>query len=208
MSRILVTGLAAAAAGCIALAAGSLSSCVTAPPVKLPQIAAQRPTILQEAVVPPTDQILAALPDEFVVPVVLDDPDQSFVWEVYVDYNPCTQPFCQPTAPIRGPQVVAPSPDTIDGGLVLVSFPGADFSAVSTSACHRIDFLVAHAFNDASTHTWDSIGGDIATWFFNPGGSLTGCPVYDAGQLQDGAFPTVDAGTDGLPLVPESGTDP
>jgi hypothetical protein len=214
MFRVLATGLAAAAAGCIALAAGSLSSCITAPPPDLPRVVAQRPTILQEAVVPPTDQILTELPDEFVVPVVLEDPDQSFEWDVYVDYNPCeplTSP-CQASPPVAnlGPRVVSPTPGTLDGGVVLVSFPGGDLTALATpSECHRIDFLVAHAFNnDASTYSWDSIGGDIATWFFNPGGGPSGCPVYDAGKLQDGAFLTVDAGMDGLPLVPESGQDP
>jgi len=76
------------------------------------------------------------------------------------------------------------------------------------SLCHRIDFLVAHQFDPGSAHTWDSVGGDIVSWFFNPGGNPNGCPLYDAGALQDGAFPSADTGADGLPVVPESGADP
>jgi hypothetical protein len=51
-------------------------------------------------------------------------------------------------------------------------------------------------------------GGDIATWLWDPAGTVP-CDlvVYDAGALQDGAFPPADAGADALPVVPESGAD-
>ena len=49
--------------------------------------------------------------------------------------------------------------------------------------------------------------GDLVTWFYNAGGGPNGCPVYDAGSVQDGAFPPAEAGADALPIIPESGTD-
>jgi len=207
MSSFMAIGLVAAAGGCWVLAVATTSACVTAPPSELPQLSNERPTILHDAVVPPTDQILSELPGEFVVPVELDDPDLSFEWDVFVDYNPCASPTgCQPTPPAIYPELVQPTPGTLDGGVALVSFAG--MTDLDPSLCHRIDFLVAHQFDPDSPHTWDSVGGDIVTWFFNPGGGPNGCPVYDAGKLQDGAFPSSDEGTDGLPVIPESGTDP
>jgi hypothetical protein len=210
MVRVMATGLFAAAAGCLALALGTVSACVTAPPPALPQLTTERPTILHEAVVPPTDQILSELPSEFIVPVELEDPDESFEWDVFVDYNPCAEPSncLQPTPPTIFPRLVPPSPGTLDGGVTLVSFSSTYLTGLDPSLCHRIDFLVAQEFDPGLAYTWDSTGGDIVTWFFNPGGNPNGCPVYDAGKFQDGAFPSVDEGVDGLPLVPESGTDP
>jgi hypothetical protein len=208
MFRFVTLGLVAAACGCVmvAIATTMTSGCITAPPPEIPQLPLQRPTILHDAVVPPTNQILAQLPTEFVVPVQLDDPDESFEWDVFVDYNPCADPTsCQPTAPTIYPQLVQPTPGTLDGGVSLVSF--ASFTDLDDTLCHRIDFLVAHQFDPGSAHTWDSVGGDIVTWFYNPGGGPNGCPIYDAGALQDGAFPPPDAAPDGLPVTPESGAD-
>jgi hypothetical protein len=205
MFRFMAIGLAAAACGSLAFAMATTSACVTAPPPELPQLAAQRPTILHDAVVPPTDQILAQLPTEFVVPVQLGDPDQSFEWDVFVDYNPCADPNgCQPTPPAIYPQLVQPTAGSLDGGVALVSFAAS--TDLDPSLCHRIDFLVAHQFDPGSAHTWDSTGGDIVSWFYNAGGGPNGCPVYDAGKVQDGAFPPVEAGGDALPVIPESGT--
>jgi hypothetical protein len=73
------------------------------------------------------------------------------------------------------------------------------------SLAHRIDFLVGHSFSVQAPHTWDSVGGDIVTWTYNPGGSASGFPLYDAGALQDGAFPPADAPSDGVLITPESG---
>jgi hypothetical protein len=132
MFRFIAIGLVAAACGCFAFALATTSACVTAPPPELPQLAAQRPTILHDAVVPPTDQILAQLPEDFIVPVQLDDPDQSFEWDVFVDYNPCADPnSCQPSPPAIYPQLVQPTPGTLDGGVALISFPAATASISS-----------------------------------------------------------------------------
>jgi hypothetical protein len=206
--RFSAIGLIAAGCACAAVAAALASStaCITAPPPDLPQPPPHRPTILHDSVWPPPDQILASLPtSDFVVPVELDDPNQSFEWEVFVDYDP----LLSPSSAIF--TAVPPSPDDVDGGIYTVDFPAPSVpQAPDPGRCHRIDFLVAHHFDSASPHTWDSIGGDNVTWIYNPGGSPGGCPVYDAGSLQDGAFPppTPDAPPDTLPIVPESGGDP
>lgn len=205
MLRFLALGLVAAACGCIAATVLTSTACVTAPPPQLPEVAGHRPTILHDAVQPPTTVILGALPSEFVVPVELDDPSETFEWDFFVDYNPCANPAsCQETQPVQGVHTVTPTPGTLDGGVVIVAFtPPTD---LTTSQCHRIDFLVAHTFDPRSAHTWDSVGGDIVTWFYNPGDVPCDLFVYDAGSVQDGAFPPADAGSEGLPVVPESGT--
>jgi len=203
MLRFAALGLVAAASVCLMVALLMSTACIVAPPPELAQLPAQRPTILHEAVVPPSDQILADA-GEFVVPVELADPNQSFEWDVFVDYDPCLGASCTPTAPALYPQLVQPTPGTLDGGVAIVSF--ALTSPLDPALCHRIDFLVAHQFDPGSPRTWDSVGGDIVTWFDNAGGGPNGCPIYDAGALQDGAFPPSDAGLDGLPVVPESGT--
>jgi hypothetical protein len=198
--RFSAIGLITAGCACAVVAFSSSTACITAPPPDLPTPPAHRPTILHESVVPPPDQILAQLPAEFVVPIELEDPNQSFEWEVFVDYDPVQAPNPSIFTP------VLPTPDTVDGGIYTVDFPPPIVPQLpDPGRCHRIDFLVAHHFNAASQHTWDSVGGDIVTWLYNPGGSPGGCPVYDAGNLQDGAFPVVDAPPDTLPIVPDTG---
>jgi hypothetical protein len=200
-------GLIGGACGCMAIAFVTATACVVAPPGQLAQLPPHRPTILHDAVYPPTDQILTEMPTEFLVPVELDDPDQSFWWDVFVDYNPCNeQNDCQPTAPTVDPTLVTPTPGTLDGGVVIVPVP--QITGLDPTVCHRIDFLVANQFTPDSPHTWDSIGGDIVTWFYNSGGGPNGCPLYDAGAFQNGAFPPADAAAEGLPVVPDSGGDP
>lgn len=201
--RFSAIGLVVAGCACAAVAFSTSTACITAPPPDLPTPPPHRPTILHESVVPPTDQILARLPTAgFVVPVQLEDPNQSFEWEVFVDYDPVQSPNPAIFTP------VLPTPDTVDGGIYTVDFPPPIVpQPPDPGRCHRIDFLVAHHFDSASPHTWDSVGGDIVTWLYNPGGSPGGCPVYDAGSLQDGAFPAPDAPPDTLPIVPESGGD-
>jgi hypothetical protein len=203
MLRFAVLGFAAAACACIAIAIAASTACLTAPPPDLAQPAVHPPHIQHFAVQPPPDQIVAELPVEFVVPIVLDDPNQSFQWDVFVDYDPEANPN-----PVRYPHLVQPTPGTLDGGTYIQTFDLRGEPSLESSGCHRIEFLVAHAFNDTSSHTWDSVGGDIVSWMYNPGGSPGGCPVYDAGALQDGAFPPPDSSPDTLPVVPESGTDP
>jgi hypothetical protein len=180
---------------------GVSSACLTAPPPELPQPSLHRPIIVHDAVYPPPDQILAELPTEFVVPIELDSPDQPFEWDVFVDFDPVNAPN-----PVLIPATVLPTNATVDGGVVLQDF-NLTAANLDPAFCHRIQFLVAHAFDQASAHTWDSIGGDIVSWVYNPGSNQAGCPEYDAGSLEDGAFPPEGA-VDALPIVPDSGGDP
>jgi hypothetical protein len=201
--RFPALALFSAACSCAAVALAATTACLTAPPPDLPQPPLHRPTILHESVKPPPDEILTALPVEFLVPIVLEDANETYEWDVFVDFDPGAP---TPSAPVRFP--TQETPTGLDGGVVLQPFSLSANDGLDPSSCHRIEFLVAHGFNTGTPHTWDSIGGDIVSWLYNPGGSPAGCPVYDAGSLQDGAFPPADGGTDGLPLVPESGTDP
>jgi hypothetical protein len=206
MVRLLALGLLGAASAGLAVAMLVSTACVTAPPPELPQQAVHRPTILRESVVPPAGLILPDLPLEFIVPVELEDPSESFQWDVFIDYNACVDSSCTPTQPLSPVVTVTPTPGTLDGGVELVSFSAP--KGLDPSRCHTIDFLVAHQFLQGFPHQPDAVGGDIATWTYDPGGAIP-CSdlVYDAGSLQDGAFPPADAGSEALPAVPESGTD-
>ncbi|MGD0526926.1 MAG: hypothetical protein ABSE49_17400 [Polyangiaceae bacterium] len=209
MARSLVFGLAAAACACLAVGTLVSTACITAPPPELPAEIEHRPTILHESLVPPAANVLPELPPQgFVVPILLEDPNEPFWWEVFVDYNPCTDPpnctvATSPEPP--GARYVAPTPGTLDGGVVPVSFTlPAD---VDPTQCHQISFFVAHGFSSTSPVTFDPIGGDSAVWNYWPEGVQCTQLVYDAGAFQDGAFPPADAAPDSLPVVPESGTD-
>ena len=211
MARLFALGLATAT--CVAIAMLVATACITAPPPELPQEVTHRPTIKHESVQPPAGLVAPDLPNEFVVPVVLEDPNEAFQWDVFIDYNDCADPSsCTPTPPLApGVQTVTPTPGTLDGGVELVSFIAP--SDLDPSRCHTIDFLVAHSFETTRQggllpRTWDAVGGDIVTWIWDPGGTVPcSLVVYDAGNVQDGAFPPVDAGAEALPAVPESGTD-
>jgi hypothetical protein len=171
-----------------------VTACITVPPADLPQVPTHGPTIVHDAVVPPYTEILAELPNEFVVPVQLDQANASFEWDVFVDYDPVGSSEPQ----LRQDDNESPA----DGGVSLVNFQlSSSLAVLDPSQCHVIQFLVAHAFNENSPYTWDSVGGDTVSWIYNPGGGPAGCPVYDAGALQDGAFPLVDAPSDGILVV-------
>jgi hypothetical protein len=191
------------ALGCAAAAAGALETvaCVIAPPPDLPVPPIHRPTILHDAVLPPADVVLTQLPAQgFVVPVLLEDPNESFCSRVFVDFDPYNNPAA------LFPECQGPTPQTANGGVVLVDF-SLDSVTLDPSFCHRIEFLVAAEFNEASPHTPTSIGGDSVTWLYNAAGG-DGCPLYDAGALGDAGFSMPDAPIDGLPIAPESGGDP
>jgi hypothetical protein len=209
MLRAVALALAGLSCAGLSIALAS-TGCFTAPPADLSVPGLARPTILHDAVVPPTDEIIAQLPPEFIVPVQFGTPDETYSWDVFVDYDPCPGGDCQsPTPPVQYKHDLTASPSILDGGVTIIDF--SLNGALDPTTCHRVDFLVAHAFNQTtgagvpSLHTWDSVGGDIATWFYNAGGGPGGCPVYDAGPLEDGAFPPAEAASDALPIVPESG---
>jgi hypothetical protein len=189
-----ITAVALAAVVSAGMGAAAVVACITAPPPELPTIPARRPTILHASVVPPPDQILSVWPATgltFDVPVELEDSTQPFLWSVFVDYDPLTAR--QPILLSNGPTPAPP-----DGGPTIVSFL---LDAPDPAFCHRIDFVVANSFTTSFRRTPDGVGGDIVSWLYNAGGGPNGCPVYDAGPVQDGAFPP-DAPADGLPVTP------
>jgi hypothetical protein len=179
-----------------------LCSCVTAPPPDLPAVPVHRPTILHDSVVPRADVPITTWPADnmFTVPVEVDDPSQPFQWDLFIDYNPVGNNGA-PSAPTYFPETGHPS----DGGVSIVCFPLPPPTGTVTCP-HRIELLVARSFNSSFPHLPDKIGGDSVTWTYVPGGGPNGCPEYDAGALQDGAF--FDGSLDGLPVGPGSGGDP
>ncbi len=210
MLRALTLGLVAAACATIAVGIVVSTACITAPPPPLPTELEHRPTI-QRASVQPSVEVFSQLPTGgFIVPIQLEDPNESFQWDVFVDYSACTNPpdCTMATSPVTPPgiQTETPTPGTLDGGVVLVSFdspPGLDLSQ-----CHWIDFEVAQQFLPGLPHSPNpTVGGDSFLWLYEPAGVTCSSVVYDAGSLQDGAFPPADAGAEALPVVPESGTD-
>ena len=74
---------------------------------------------------------------------------------------------------------------------------GPDFDPAE---CHYIVFTVGSTFADPQQCHYG--GSDTTAWYYRP--AFASCVSYDAGTLDDGAFP--EAGADGLFVVPESGT--
>jgi hypothetical protein len=195
--RVRVAALVAATSLVLYAAAAAVSACITVPPPDLPEPRLVGPTALHNSVVPPEGILLTWPPDAtFIVPVKMDNPTETFVYNVFTDYYdvpPGTQSYPQRVASGGGPN--AP-----DGGISLMMFM---LKAPKTSTCpHRIDFVVAHQFNQNSDRVWDNYGGDIVTWSYYPSGEPV-CSDYDSG---DGSFP--EASFDGFPLPPEVGGGP
>lgn len=197
--------LAIAWIGTTAVAAGAVASgCFTTLPPAVASTAPPRPIILQDGVFPPADELLSTWPPDgvFQVPVLLQDPSETFLYDVFVDFS--SQANDPNPLPAYGPVAETPS-GTEDGG-VAVAYFALGPPSVSPTTCHTIYFLVVHGFavQDGGPpgsipqvlyHVPDSVGGDSVTWIYAPGGSLDGCPFYDAGIFEDGATPP-DGATD------------
>jgi hypothetical protein len=168
----------------------AMESCVTLPPPDLGASTPHPPIIEHGGVLPLDDEPLTAWPSWLYIPVELLDPDESFEYAVFIDYQ--YDPSVA-SAPDLGPVLVRPPPTLLNGGTYLLDFepPPAPLDGL----CHQLEVVVAHSF--ASVHTPDSIGGDSVSWSYGP----NGCPTV---WEQDGAFPA-DAPFDGLQLVPDSG---
>ncbi|AKV02975.1 hypothetical protein AKJ09_09638 [Labilithrix luteola] len=183
-SRIKRALLVATAAS---LAAVSLAACILAEePAELPPTPLTRPTILHGSVVPSTSTVLGTFPEKFIVPVELSDPTLSFQWATFVDYNALTG-----TGLVDLPRTSTFEAATTQGRVrtleVTINPPP------STDGCHVIEVVVALRFASPSEpHVPSEPGGDVVTWFYSPGGDLSGCPVVDAG-----IDATIDAGEAG-----------
>jgi hypothetical protein len=171
-------------------ASGAALACFTAPPPDLPAEQTSHPIIDELDTFPPAASLLTELPPPpgFVVPVVVGSGD-SFQWNVFIDGN---------TSPSTARTVNNP---ILDAGANWVEFQLTPADFTFANCPHRIELFVAYQFDPASPRTPESFGGDSVAWLYEP----EGCTTYDAG---DGAFPPQDAPSDGLPVAPESGTDP
>jgi hypothetical protein len=195
-SRLRSVALVAAGGACLAAAVVG-GACVVAPPAELPPATLHRPTILHGSVVPPAYLPLTAwtaITPEFNVPVELDDVNESFVWDVFVDYSG------NQTLPAIFPTTVQPGPGTIDGGVTTVTFR-LDPQSFDLGFCHTIEMLVGHQLLAVAGaypyRAFDSVGYDSVSWTWTPPGS-PGCDAY---AIDAGTQP-VDASSDVLPVPP------
>jgi hypothetical protein len=172
------------------LAAGSLAviSCIIAePPTDPPRLPPSRPTIVRGDVIPSASQVLGRLPPKFIVPVELFDPTVTFEWALWVDFNPATG---------AGLEFFGTSEFEQANTVGRVRSIEASFGLPpDDDRCHVIEVIVALRFagqQGTGAHAPLDPGGDVVTWFYNPSGDLSGCPVLDAGLE---------------PLPPDSGAD-
>lgn len=170
----------------------AVTACIIAePPSDPPRLPLTRPTIVRGSVVPPASNIIGRWPDKFIVPVELSDPNVTFEYAVWIDFNPATgdqglvdfrsSPFAQENTTGRVRRLEIP-----------IAEPSAD-------RCHVVEVLVALSFvgeRGIGAHAPSPPGGDIVSWIYNPSGDTSGCPLLDAGiepTLPDAG----DAGDDG-----------
>jgi hypothetical protein len=190
--RARVAAALVAAAACVGASIAGVA-CLTAPPPDIGTSTNERPEIVHDAVSPPGGLLAGWPPGGFIVPVLLPDPTVGCVWRTFdQDLDVSTQL----NAVVFQPCLTS----VVDGGAIIQDVPLIE---PMDGHCHIFTFVVAHGFSPSVPSVPDSIGGDTVKWEYAPPGAL--CNFYDAGTLQDGAFPPVDAGSDGLLITPESG---
>jgi hypothetical protein len=189
LSRHVVTRIALAGAAA-AIVARVVAACVIwDPPTDDPAPIHYHPLIETASVVPPSSVVLNELPATFTVPLEIVDPTASFVYEVFVDFDPLNTFRAVPVLPTQN---IDPTMDPPDGGIIAVQFSLAslDRTHFDPTTCHVIQFVVALGLSKTSFHTPDSNGADEIEWQYAPAGANGGCVTFDAG---DGAFPDGDA---------------
>jgi hypothetical protein len=185
--RLVFAGLSVAILGSVVATA----ACLTDPPPDL-QLGLQPPTILHASggLQPPEGLVmtLPTLPSPyFTVPVEIEDPSQGCFYSVFVDG--VAVDACQ-----LCPLPVSSGVATIDFDPLQLS-PGFD---ITTD--HIIKFTVGSSpSRQGDPHCLAE--DDTVIWDYEPN------VLYDAGALEDGAFPEAGS-SDALLLIPESGTDP
>jgi hypothetical protein len=202
------------AAALLVLVAGSVglaatAACIAAPPADPPQIPETGPTIIQDAVQPPRNEDLTALPPDgvFIIPVRVSDPTIPIQFRVFIDYVATGENSFDPYGYIDK-QVQSAMP-AVDGGItdlrILLSWTesGALKWNFDPNACHTIWVFVADSFQTAFVHTPDDpLAADSVIWHYAPNGPGACTTVDDAG---DGSFPpeaSSDAGYVVPPVVP------
>lgn len=159
-----------------AAAAAAVTSCIIAePPTDPPRLPLARPTIVHGSVVPPASGVLGRFPDKFIVPVELFDPTVTFEWAAWIDFNPATGEGLDSFSTSEFEQ------SNVDGRVRTLEI---QMRPPTDDRCHVIEVVVALRLagqQGTGAHAALDPGGDIVTWFYNPSGSLEGCPTLDAG---------------------------
>ncbi len=112
------------------------------------------------------------LPSTFTVPLEIVDPTSSFLYEVFLDFDPLGSLNSLGRSrfvPVVNPIFVEPANDPPDGGIIAVHFT-IDPTLVDPSVCHVIQFIVALGLSQTSLHTPDSNGADEIEWQYAPAG--------------------------------------
>jgi hypothetical protein len=182
MSRVLAVAQRTRAAG-VALAAVASTfathACIIAdPPTDLPTLPELRPVIIRGSVVPSVSAVLGYWPDKFIVPVELGDPRSRIYYSAFVDYNSATGEGLD-SAPATSD--FEPGSASTNGRVRTLEVP---ISQPSLDSCHVVEVVVALRLTTTdprNAHTPGEPGGDSVTWFYNPSGDPSGCPVADAG---------------------------
>jgi hypothetical protein len=173
-----IAALSAVGGVCLVVVLAQDACVLAAPSGDLPRPPDSRPTIVHSSLVPTTSAVLTAFPTTFSVPVELSDPTQTFVYAAFIDYNPLTGEGLVDIPRESPPILAAGTAGRIRMTQVVIPAP------TDLASCHKIEIVVAlrlNARDGKNAHTPDEPGGDIATWFYNPGGDLAGCPSLDAG---------------------------
>jgi hypothetical protein len=203
-NRTRAVALLALVASSVGLAA--TAACIDAPPADPPQISQTGPTIIQDAVQPPRNEYLTALPADgnFIIPVRVSDPTIPIQVRVFIDYVASGENSYDPYGFISDSEQTVPP--AVDGGIteVLVPLSWTDSSVLAwnfdPNACHTIWVFVADTFSMASVHTpGDPLAADSVVWNYAPNGPGACANFDDAG---DGSFP--DAPSGALPAVPDA----
>lgn len=195
--------LAIAAVAC-AIACIVGAACIIAPPPELPKGPERPPRILRSSARPAPDAPMIQWPQEFVVSVDPENPDNPSAppsYYVYVDPND--------PDPMRGPlNLPGQGQSPNDAGLSLIEFtinPQDPNRPIDTSSCHHIELVVARSFTNFLA---DPPGPDILIWTYG-GPNAPYAPYGCAWSPLDGQAPPSDA-ADG-PFIPPSdggGVDP
>ena len=86
--RTRTLSVAATIAASIASLVASASCILADPPPELPKPPKHHPIIIKGSVAPPYTRVLPALPSRFVAEVEIIDPDTTYFYNVFIDYDP------------------------------------------------------------------------------------------------------------------------
>jgi hypothetical protein len=146
-----------------------LPGCILADP--LPEETApptRRPAIAHGSVSPPASAPLVELPDEFIVPLDMSNPQVPFEWRLFIDYDAAKN-----TDGARIQSGVGAGSDTASKRQTVTFSVDRD---LWPGPCHRIELVVALRF--VGTHEADAAGFDSITWFYAPSGNFAACSDF------------------------------